>query len=275
MQKEQIKYWHSSALPNVELSIATFNKFEFERHVHLDYHIGVVSYGSQEYIHKGRSYKLYPESISTLNPDEIHNGKSINDSGYQAHVMSIPIKYMTQINKELTKKESFFGSPLINEPSLYYAFLALHQLLVTKPNCITNLQIETTMMAFVTELFLHNDSNVVQIDSKRVCLTDSQLGQIKELFHDDISQSFQLNSLASSLNMSKFQFLRRFNKSVGMPPHAYLKRIRLEYAKKELLKGNKIAEIANQVGFFDQSHFNNAFKSAFLITPANFQRLMQ
>ena len=47
---------------------------------------------------------------------------------------------------------------------------------------------------------------------------------------------------------------------------------RLEYAKKALMKGTDIADVAFQVGFFDQSHLNKAFKQAYLVTPNRFQR---
>ncbi len=59
-----------------------------------------------------------------------------------------------------------------------------------------------------------------------------------------------------------------------MTPHAYLKRIRLEYAKKALLRGDSVISVAQQVGFFDQSHLNKAFKRAFLLSPQAFQRRM-
>jgi len=59
---------------------------------------------------------------------------------------------------------------------------------------------------------------------------------------------------------------------MGITPHAYLKRVRLEYAKKALMKGGNLSDVAYQVGFFDQSHFNKAFKNAYLITPSHFQR---
>lgn len=57
-----------------------------------------------------------------------------------------------------------------------------------------------------------------------------------------------------------------------MTPHAYLKRLRLEYAKKALMRGDSAISTAYDLGFFDQSHFNKAFKRAFLITPAHFQK---
>jgi len=40
----------------VELSRADFKRFESAAHVHLDYHIGVVSSEGQQYRHQGQSY---------------------------------------------------------------------------------------------------------------------------------------------------------------------------------------------------------------------------
>jgi len=272
MQDEHIQYWHNNALPQVELSRADFKRFEFAAHVHLDYHLGVVTSGGQRYRHQGHSYLLSPGAISTLNPDEMHNGQSYNEQGYRAHVMAIPPQYLVQISNELGVAETFFRGPLLNQNDLYHAFLQLHQLLISDLTTADALQQETTMMAFVTELCLrHSDSSKTGASSN-FRLSAEQLRQIKAMFHDEPSQSFQLDVLANSLSLSKFQFLRQFKQSVGITPHAYLKRIRLEYAKKALLNGQKIADVAHQVGFFDQSHFNKAFKSAFLITPANFQR---
>jgi AraC-like DNA-binding protein len=35
-----------------------------------------------------------------------------------------------------------------------------------------------------------------------------------------------------------------------------------------------VISVAQQVGFFDQSHLNKAFKRAFLLSPQAFQRRM-
>jgi AraC-like DNA-binding protein len=126
-------------------------------------------------------------------------------------------------------------------------------------------------MAFCTELFMrygsHNSLNPIGISSLHKDFSD-----IKARFHDEMHLSFGLEELSTSVGLSKFQFLRQFKSATGMTPHAYLKRVRLEYAKRALAKGSTVTDIAHKVGFFDQSHFNKAFKNAFLITPSHFQK---
>lgn len=272
MDKEKIDYWHNPALPDVELSLANVKHFEFDRHIHLDYHIGVVSTGCQQYLHQGSNYLLGKGLLSTINPDEMHNGHSDSPEGYAAHIMAIPPECITEISLEMKQPEAFFNSPLIDDPYLYNAFLYLHRISISNQSDIERLQLETTMMAFVTELLQRHGGMPLQSSSKVNRLSCEQLNQIKMLFHDDPSQSFQLHELAEPLGLSKFQFLRQFKQSMGMTPHAYFKRVRLEYAKKALIKGGDVSDVAYQVGFFDQSHLSKAFKQAYLVTPAHFQR---
>ncbi|QDO83734.1 AraC family transcriptional regulator [Shewanella psychropiezotolerans] len=269
--EEKIEYWRNPIVPEMELSTASFQQFEFDQHVHLDYHIGVVTKGGQKYQHKGESYHLGKGCISTLNPDEAHNGQSVEAQGYQANVMSIPITYVNQITAELNIKEQFFASPLSWDPDLHLAFLHLHKNLTSPHAKQTQLQIETSLMAFTTEIFQRYGS-VKTASHKQHALSYQQIIDIKSQFHDEMHYAFQLEGLAASMGLSKFQFLRQFKAATGMTPHAYLKRIRLEYAKKALAKGEAVIDIALQVGFFDQSHLNKAFKQAFLVTPSHFQK---
>ncbi|WP_342665387.1 AraC family transcriptional regulator [Psychromonas aquimarina] len=270
--KEQIEYCRNPALPEVELTLANVKNFEFDRHIHLDYHIGAVSTGCMQYLHHGRNYLMDTGLLSTINPDEMHTGTSESENGYAGHFMAVPPQYISQICRELKQPEAFFAQPLIDDFYLYQAFMYLHSMAVSHQNEAQHLQLETVMMAFSTELLQRYAGVSAQATDTAGKLSRQQINQIKDMFHADPGQSFVLQELAEPLGLSKFQFLRQFKQSMGMTPHAYLKRIRLEYAKKALIKGSDIADVAYQVGFFDQSHLNKAFKHAYLVTPNNFQQ---
>ncbi|QYK14318.1 AraC family transcriptional regulator [Shewanella rhizosphaerae] len=268
---EKIDYWQASILKEMELSRAQFTHFAFEKHVHLDYHIGVVCHGGQRYHHRGSEYRLTPGNISTLNPDESHNGQSIADGGYEALVMSLPTSYVQQVGEALNQGELYFSTPILDDPKLRAYFIRLHSQLTLHQANITPLEAETLLLGFISELF-YRHGKLRNLPSSQARLSGAQLDNIKQQFHQGLDQEFELEQLALSVGLSKFQFLRQFKAATGMTPHAYLKRLRLEYAKKALMRGDSAISTAYDLGFFDQSHFNKAFKRAFLITPAHFQK---
>jgi transcriptional regulator GlxA family with amidase domain len=78
--------------------------------------------------------------------------------------------------------------------------------------------------------------------------------------------------LAILSGLTHFQFIRRFQKQIGLAPHAWLMRLRLEKACFSLTSSNAmIADIATDNGFYDQSHFNRMFKMAYQIAPSQYR----
>ncbi|MGH7907999.1 MAG: helix-turn-helix transcriptional regulator [Candidatus Binataceae bacterium] len=58
---------------------------------------------------------------------------------------------------------------------------------------------------------------------------------------------------------------------MGVAPHRYVLRQRIARAKRMLIEGKRsIAEISNELGFFDQSHFCSVFRKITGTTPKNF-----
>jgi hypothetical protein len=83
----RIHYWQSRLLPGVELSHSHHREFSYGRHVHLDYHIGLVQRGGQKFIHKGNSHNLVRGELSTVNPNKRTN-YSIFKTRYSSFVLS-------------------------------------------------------------------------------------------------------------------------------------------------------------------------------------------
>jgi len=268
---EHINYWRHPSLSGIELSQAEFTHFSFDKHVHLDYHLGVVTQGAQQFINKGSRYQLGQHGLSTLNPDETHDGQSRDAEGYRVKVMSIPVDFMNAISQEMGQATHFFNAPMIDDPALYQYFIQLHNLL-TQEQC-TELAAESHLLNLMQLLLSRHPAGTLK-QGQDQGLSWQQLNLIKQKIHDEPWQNTQLEGLANEVNLSKFQFLRQFKQATGMTPHAYLKRVRLELAKKSLTHGSLVVDVAQQLGFFDQSHLNKAFKQAFLLSPVQFQRRM-
>lgn len=82
-----------------------------------------------------------------------------------------------------------------------------------------------------------------------------------------------LNDYAKMCNMSKFHFIRTFEKIVGCTPIDYRNNIRLQHAA-DLLSEEKLSveEISRIVGFSSASYFSSAFKKEYGVSPKKFKK---
>ena len=89
------------------------------------------------------------------------------------------------------------------------------------------------------------------------------------------STSITVQDMADISGRSPFQMIRAFRKEFGVTPHALLIKIRIMRATALLNQGLPIAEVAVDVGFFDQTHFTRHFKRMHGITPGKFLKARQ
>lgn len=86
-----------------------------------------------------------------------------------------------------------------------------------------------------------------------------------------LTEEITLDDLAGAAGMSKWHFLRAFREAVGDTPHRHLMNRRVEKGLALLRMGKwSISEVANHLGFADQSHFTRHFKRRFNATPARY-----
>ena len=97
-----------------------------------------------------------------------------------------------------------------------------------------------------------------------------------ERIADAFAQPLALEDLAAMTSQSPLAFLRGFTAAVGLTPHAFLTERRLQAARHLLADPDRpLTDIALACGFSHQSHFGNAFKRTFGLTPAQYRRLRQ
>ena len=85
--------------------------------------------------------------------------------------------------------------------------------------------------------------------------------------------SINLSTIASATGLSPSHFARQFRTTLGVAPHQYLMRLRVERAKRLLSETDTpLVTIAFACGFANQEHLTRIFKRSCGITPAAYRR---
>jgi AraC family transcriptional regulator len=97
--------------------------------------------------------------------------------------------------------------------------------------------------------------------------------RVLQYVDEHLTEDITVADLADVACLSIFHFTRAFAAAVGMPPHRYVSRTRLEKAKAEIAGGRfSLAQIALNARFSSQASFTRAFSRATGVTPAEYRR---
>ncbi len=102
--------------------------------------------------------------------------------------------------------------------------------------------------------------------------SDPIIHRAQDWLDDHYGDKVCFETLAEKLGMSKRTFIRRFQKAIGENPSHYLQRLRVEYAKQQLINSDEnIKTISLNVGYRDFGYFSTVFKSIADLTPREFR----
>jgi AraC family transcriptional regulator len=103
-------------------------------------------------------------------------------------------------------------------------------------------------------------------------LTPRVLRRLRDHIDANIDQRISVKALARLANLSVCYFVRAFKQSVGVTPHDYLVRKRVERTM-ELLAATdlSLSEIALAAGFADQSHCARRFRQHVGMSPRDYR----
>lgn len=99
-------------------------------------------------------------------------------------------------------------------------------------------------------------------------LDAAALKRLDEYIREHLAERLDLDTLAGIIGCSRFQFAHSFRATVGLSPHRYVVRRRLQRAR-ALLRARRgsLAEIAAATGFSDQSHLSHWVRRIYGTTP--------
>ena len=99
-----------------------------------------------------------------------------------------------------------------------------------------------------------------------------KLQRVTDYIQNNLREELTLDKISQTLLMSPYHFAHAFRQAVGLAPHRYVIKCRIDRAKSLLRETDlSVSEIAHQVGYPNQSHFSVAFHKVTGQTPRRYR----
>ena len=103
-------------------------------------------------------------------------------------------------------------------------------------------------------------------------LSRERLKRVRNYIEAHLDDRLTLTDLAGVACLSPYHFSRSFKQAIGVGPQRYVIQRRLKRAKGLMRRTNQpLAEIAQRVGFADQSHLTSIFRRETGVTPGRYR----
>lgn len=279
MSKKTIQVSHSNFF--VE-KIRRTTKYEMPSyHMHDDYEIFYLIEGERKYFINDTIYKISSGNLILIDMNEIHKTDDFSDYCHERIVLNFTSTLLSQ----------FFST--INKLNLFSCFKSKHRVLPLSFKYKNNIE------AILNKLLEINDSKnpskdfyiKILICELLIIINDfigdfklkdynstqainPKVSQVIRYINENFYQTITLSSVAKEFYISPFYLSKLFKQTTNFTFVEYLNSIRIRNSK-ELLKNTnyKIIDIAEKVGFSNNTHFTRVFKIIVGMSPMKFRKL--
>jgi AraC family transcriptional regulator len=135
-----------------------------------------------------------------------------------------------------------------------------------RPDGASPLAMEGMVLEILAELARHPLAAAERTPPRWLCLT-------RDLIHDRFAEKLTLGEMAEAVGVHPVHLARAFRRQHGCTPAEYLRRLRIEFACRQLASSDiPLVQVALAAGFPDQSHFTKSFRRQMGMTPGEFRR---
>jgi AraC family transcriptional regulator len=157
-----------------------------------------------------------------------------------------------------------FATP---DPLVYQLCLALNSELELGKSC-NRIYVDSLTTALSVHLIRQYSTKEQVIRDYTDGLSKHKLQRAISFINEHLTENLSLKAISNAIEMSPHYFTSLFKQSTGMSAYQYVIYCRMDRAKHLLCRRDlSVAEISQQVGFQNQSHFTNAFRKHTGTTP--------
>jgi AraC-like DNA-binding protein len=246
----------------------------YGRHWHDTFGFGLLEQGAQHSASGRGPVQAYAGDLITSNPGEVHDGRPLGG----------PTRRWRMLYLEPQAMAGLAGTGVTG-------------LALTRP-VLQDLPLRRSLLRLFTRLDRWNGARTEALDTDRMACDEAlaeacglllqrhatcrpeeeaaaDLRRVRDRLAEELLAPPTLQELSAMTSLSRYQLLRHFRQAFGVPPHAWLLQQRAERARRLILRGRRLAEVAADCGFADQSHMTRVFTRHFGFTPGACQRAAQ
>lgn len=252
-------------LDDVELVTVSYRDRAFPVHTHDGYVVGTVTAGAEALNVGGGTHTVSPGQVLLLHPHEPHSNRSLGCEALRYRVFYLPVAAIAAYVGECGDAPLTFASPVLSDPVLADTIAGLHARLSRAPD--DRLAQQSALAALVDALIGRTGPEAAPPppggDAAR---------EVRDWIDEHFAEDFGLADLAARAGLSVFRFAHVFKASTGLSPMAYRNQCRVNAARRRLLAGEPIAQVALDVGFADQSHLTRWFQRVVGVSPQRYRQ---
>ncbi|MCF8481486.1 MAG: AraC family transcriptional regulator [Rhodospirillum sp.] len=251
------------ALPYLEARVASdARRVCYAPHSHRTFSIGVITGGRSE-CRIGGSRRTVGDGVTVvIDPEEIHACNPLEDCPWSYRMVYVDPDWLGQVQGE---RGAFYphGVNASEDRGLHKALSRLVEGLFDPS--LDSLVKDVAAVAFFSGLKAAlgeapppEDRPSTGLDRAAAFITDRCVDPLR------------LEEIRAVSGLSLSHFVRAFKRRYGLTPHAYQLNRRVQKGQELLRRGRPIAEVALDVGFADQAHFQRIFKRLLAVTPGRY-----
>lgn len=259
-------------MPFAESRCANDSAACYAPHSHATLSIGAVDGGHSVFRRDGQQQHLSRGDVVLIPADEIHSCNPEEDGRWSYQMLYLDPVWADSLVGEMGALDAVVLNRLPEDISPQRIHARLSRLNQRLFGVAEDEDKAEALVLFVGDLFGSGKARRFARDAKPDVV---RLTRVKQMISARCTESLTLADLAHEAQMSRYHFVRLFRRQVGMTPHAWQLDQRIVRARGLLDQDLPLADIALQLGFADQSHFQRAFKQRVAASPGEYQNALR
>lgn len=269
---DEVRFVRPAGIPFIEVRYSHYSRDAFHKHTHDTYSIGIITEGITKFALYSPSPTIIPatkKDLVLINPGQVHSCNPQQESGFTYYMLYIDPGFVESIYQKSNRPAGGyrFDTSLVREEWLFNDILEQARILFKRKTSAAD---EQSLITILTNIFYLYGNPADTEESTEIDMVRLEPGLKYLLAH--LSEEISLETLANQSGLSQYYFVRAFHHWYGLPPHSYQLQQRIHLAKQRLREGKRIAEVAAETGFADQSHFARKFKALVGTTPGCYRQ---